>query len=154
MFSGNRNWRQVDFDLSAYEGSARIRFRFGSDGATGREGWYVDDLVVDGFDIVLSGAPEAPAALVLRFEAADPNPFNAETRVRYRLAAASDVLLQIFDPTGRLVRTLLSERQGAGQYEVRWDGRDAGARPVPAGLYLTRVQAGGVSETAKVILTR
>jgi subtilisin family serine protease len=154
MFSGNRDWREIDFDLSAYDGPAQIRFRFGSDGATGREGWYVDDLVVDGFNILLSGAPEAPGPLALRLQAADPNPFNAETRVRYQLAASADVLLQIFDPTGRLVRTLLSGRQGAGQYEIRWDGRDAGARPVPAGLYLTRVQAGPVSETAKVILTR
>jgi hypothetical protein len=154
MFSGSRNWQAIDFDLSAYEGNARIRFRFGSDGATGREGWYIDDVVVDGFDILLSAAPETPGAVALRLEAADPNPFFGETHVRYRIASSSDVLLQIFDPAGRLVRTLLSGRQPAGQYEVRWDGRDAGARPMPAGMYLTRVQAGNASETAKVILTR
>lgn len=154
MFSGNRNWHQVHFNLGAYEGNAQIRFRFGSDGATGREGWFVDDVVVDGFNITSSGAPERTLPLTLRLLPADPNPFSGETQVRYTLGAASDVLLQIFDPSGRLVRTLLAARQPAGQYEVRWDGRDASSRPVPAGLYLSRVQAGSEVATRKLILAR
>jgi subtilisin family serine protease len=154
MFSGNRNWHAVHFNLGAYEGTARIRFRFGSDGATGREGWYVDDVVVDGFNIGGALVPETFGAVTLRLLPADPNPFSGETRMRYALGAASDVLVQIFDASGRLVRTLEAGHQPAGQYEVRWDGRDADARPVPTGLYLSRVQAGSEVATRKLILTR
>jgi len=154
MFSGNRNWHEAHFNLGAYEGSARIRFRFGSDGATGREGWYVDDVVVDGFNISGALVPETFGPVTLRLLPADPNPFSGETRLRYALGAASDVLVQIFDASGRLIRTLEATHRPAGQYEVSWDGRDAGARPVPTGFYLGRLQAGGEVATHKLILTR
>jgi hypothetical protein len=45
-FSGSHDWRQEEFDLSGYSGNAVIRFRFGSDGYTTEEGWYIDDAVV------------------------------------------------------------------------------------------------------------
>ncbi|MFH0778110.1 MAG: M6 family metalloprotease domain-containing protein, partial [Candidatus Eisenbacteria bacterium] len=44
-FSGSSSvWKYVEFDLSGYTGRAKIRFRFGSDGAIGRKGWYIDDM--------------------------------------------------------------------------------------------------------------
>jgi hypothetical protein len=47
-FSGSHDWKQETFDLSAYKGIVDIRFRFGSDAATGKEGWYIDDVVIKG----------------------------------------------------------------------------------------------------------
>jgi hypothetical protein len=39
------NWRSVQVDLSAYSGqSIQLRWRFGSDANTNREGWYIDDI--------------------------------------------------------------------------------------------------------------
>ena len=45
-FSGvDTVWTQKTFDLSDYAGhSVQVRFRFGSDAGTNREGWYVDDV--------------------------------------------------------------------------------------------------------------
>jgi hypothetical protein len=45
-FSGSHDWKQEQFDLSAYSGLVYIRFRFGSDGWTELEGWYLDDVQV------------------------------------------------------------------------------------------------------------
>ncbi len=45
-FSGMFNWREEHFDLSEYSGVVRFRFRFTSDQGVGREGWYVDDILV------------------------------------------------------------------------------------------------------------
>ncbi len=45
-FSGMFNWREEHFDLSDYSGVVRFRFRFTSDQGVGREGWYVDDILV------------------------------------------------------------------------------------------------------------
>ncbi|MCC6476107.1 S8 family serine peptidase, partial [bacterium] len=48
-YGGAINWAEAVFDLSAYaDSSARFRFRFSSDVATTREGWYVDDIRVVG----------------------------------------------------------------------------------------------------------
>jgi Zn-dependent metalloprotease len=44
-FSGvDTTWTQKTYNLAAYAGqNIQLRFRFGSDAGTGREGWYVDD---------------------------------------------------------------------------------------------------------------
>ncbi|UCC43932.1 MAG: choice-of-anchor J domain-containing protein [Candidatus Zixiibacteriota bacterium] len=47
-FSGNHDWEQVHVDLSSYSGVVQIMFRFGSDMAETREGWYIDDVVIVG----------------------------------------------------------------------------------------------------------
>lgn len=40
-------WTNVTFDLAAYEGQdVQLRYRFCADSTTGREGWYVDDVLV------------------------------------------------------------------------------------------------------------
>ncbi|MCK5127352.1 MAG: C10 family peptidase [candidate division Zixibacteria bacterium] len=57
-FSGNNDWQQLSFDLSAYTGQAQIMFRFGSDGNTAFEGWYIDDVEIDG-DAFLCGDSNA-----------------------------------------------------------------------------------------------
>jgi hypothetical protein len=56
-FSGTHDWQQEEFDLAAYSGEVKIRFRFGTDVATNQEGWYIDDIYV--------GAPPA-------FDLSDP----------------------------------------------------------------------------------
>jgi hypothetical protein len=154
FFSGLRDWHEVHFNLSALEGNVQFRFRFGSDGAEVREGWYVDDVIVDGFQIDVSGLEEGARSRVLWLQPADPNPFTRGTTLRYGLPSGTDVLLQIFDPTGRIVRTLVAGPQEAGFYEVHWDGRDDRARPLASGVYLTRLQAGHAQRALKMILTR
>ncbi len=61
FFSGSEGWDPVQFDLSGYEGSVQLMFRFGSDGGAHGEGWYVDDVWVGntpvGSDIVISLMP-------------------------------------------------------------------------------------------------
>ncbi|MBD3236210.1 MAG: hypothetical protein GF330_05880 [Candidatus Eisenbacteria bacterium] len=58
-FSGEFDWRE-DTVRRYYSGEMQFRFRFGSDGADTREGWYVDDLVIMGRSTD-NLAPDAPA---------------------------------------------------------------------------------------------
>ena len=47
IFSGlTSGWEEVSFDLSGIAGDVRFRFRFGSDGSTAEEGWYLDDVLL------------------------------------------------------------------------------------------------------------
>lgn len=154
VFSGQHDWHEVHFNLSAYSGPVQLRFRFGSDGADACEGWYVDDVVVDGFVVDLSAVEEQPPYNLLLLDGADPNPFLNRTTLRYRLPSSAAVLLQVFDLSGRLIRTLADGRQAPGVYQVDWDGCDDGARPLPCGVYLTRLQAGSAQVSCKMILTR
>lgn len=61
VFSGSFDWRQDAVVIEDQAGSVQFRFRFGSDGATAREGWYVDDVVVSG----VAGGNTPPTAPIL-----------------------------------------------------------------------------------------
>jgi hypothetical protein len=45
-FSGSHDWQEERFDLSAYSGTVHVRFRFGSDQYSEKEGWYIDDVLI------------------------------------------------------------------------------------------------------------
>jgi hypothetical protein len=78
-----------------------------------------------------------------------PNPFNARTRITFELAQAGEVSLDVFDITGRLVRTLANGRMAAGTHEVSLDARD-----LPSGVYVYRLAAGDVVEAKKMVLIK
>ena len=70
-----------------------------------------------------------------------PNPFNPSTTVRYRIPKTAVVHLVIYDILGCEVQHLVREAQPGGDYEVRWNGRDADSREVGSGIYLCRMTA-------------
>ncbi len=45
-YSGTVDWTSETFDLSAHSGVVQLMFRFGTDGASTQEGWYVDNINV------------------------------------------------------------------------------------------------------------
>lgn len=69
-----------------------------------------------------------------------PNPFSDHTAINYALGAGSDVSVQIYDASGRVVRDLFSGNQYAGNYELMWNGRDNAGEPVGNGVYFARIQ--------------
>ncbi|MFH1278495.1 MAG: FlgD immunoglobulin-like domain containing protein [Candidatus Eisenbacteria bacterium] len=103
----------------------------------------------DPTDVAEAGGLVAP--LVLR---ALPNPFAAETAVRFGLTKREDVDLRIFDIRGRLVTTLASGEKPAGFHDLTWSGRDDRGRSVPSGVYFLRLKAGGDEVTSRIVRMR
>lgn len=98
--------------------------------------------------------PDVPAAASPAL-AGYPNPFNPRTTLRFVLADAASVRLEIFDPAGRLVRRLVSGPLTAGEHEVMWNGLDESGRAVGSGQYLARLRAGEqAAMTRKLTLVR
>lgn len=99
-------------------------------------------------------AVDGNAAPVLRFglEQNTPNPFNPATTIRFSLAAESAVRLDVFDVTGRLVRTLADGRLAAGAHAVAWDGRDRRGGRVASGIYLYRLITPAERAERKMVL--
>ncbi len=83
-----------------------------------------------------------------------PNPFNAETAINYSIDRTGPVDLSVFDLLGRPVRRLVSGRQTAGSYAVKWDARDEGGHEVSTGVYVIRLQAGERRESYKATLLK
>jgi putative hemolysin len=103
----------------------------------------------------LLATPESTDRSSLALSPNAPNPFGPTTLIRYELPAAMPVNLTIHSASGRVVRTLVAgESRAGGPHAVRWDGRDDGGRKVAAGAYFYRLDAGGETLTAKMILLK
>lgn len=101
-----------------------------------------------------SPAGDIPARGVAWLEPNAPNPFNPRTGLRFGLAAAGSVRLEVFDARGARVRTLLDADLRAGDHVATWDGRDDRGQAAPSGTYLARLVAGGVTRQQKMQLVR
>ncbi|MFQ6115623.1 MAG: PQQ-dependent sugar dehydrogenase [bacterium] len=83
-----------------------------------------------------------------------PNPFNPRTLIRYKIAAASDVQLTVYNTLGQRIRTLVDERKEPGDYQVHWDGRGDSGIQVASGVYLCQMRVGEFVQTRKMILNK
>jgi hypothetical protein len=248
-WSGIFSWQQVEFHVQG-TGTARFRFRFGSDGSVGLIGWFIDDLcffeissvnqpqnlsasivgplvmltwntpapglpsvpggrgasgnshlmvlqrynvyrsgilidsvqaltyadnltgqppgayhyqvtgVFDGFEGMpsfpasveyLGVAPDNPASLPSEtmLKDARPNPFNPETAISYDLRVSTNMRLEAFDLSGRLVATLVDGWRDAGYHETIFDGTR-----LACGIYFIRMQAGDYTGIRKIALIK
>ncbi len=78
-----------------------------------------------------------------------PNPFNSNTSVRYGLPQSSNMRLDIFDVSGRLVDNLLNEEQPAGHHSFIWDGKGRSS-----GVYILRMKSGSFRSVKKITLIK
>ncbi len=78
-----------------------------------------------------------------------PNPFNNTTIIAYELEGSSDVTLEVYDITGRSVRSLVNEFQSAGSYEVSFD-----AAGLSGGMYFYKLDSGSQVQVNNMIITK
>ena len=78
-----------------------------------------------------------------------PNPFNPSTTIRYALPNRSKVTLTVFNLLGEEVAHLVEGEKEAGFHEVQFD-----ADNLESGVYLCRLQAGGFTQTRKLMILR
>jgi len=78
-----------------------------------------------------------------------PNPFNSMLRVGYSLPEAADVVLNVYDLSGRLVAELVSGRIQAGVHTVVFDGSG-----LASGVYMLLYEAAGHTSQMKVALVK
>jgi len=108
------------------------------------DAWQIDE-------DVHSTVPEASALLTL--QGVVPNPFNPTAEIRFSAGQAGPGSLSIHDISGRLVvKRVLDVR--AGDNAIRWSGRDAAGRPVPAGVYLYTVRVPGAAAVGRMTMVK
>ncbi|HMQ80653.1 MAG TPA: T9SS type A sorting domain-containing protein [Ignavibacteria bacterium] len=83
-----------------------------------------------------------------------PNPFNPKTNIKYQISNNNtNVLISVFDLTGKYIRELINQKQNAGTYEVDFDGNN-----LSSGVYfykLTLTTAKEVfTETKRMVLIK
>lgn len=121
-------------------------------------GWIVGLYgAVDKFlgDDVLS-VPEFSTANIRDFslQPGYPNPMQNKTMITYFLPIEFPISLEIYDITGRKVRTLEKCVKYAGYHSVNWDGLNDDGQPVANGTYLYYLRAGKRFNSQKLTIIR
>jgi hypothetical protein len=83
-----------------------------------------------------------------------PNPCNPGTTVRYGVPSRGRTAVTIYDVHGSLVRKLVDEERAVGSHAVRWEGVDMRGARARSGVYFARVEVGGQTRSAKIVLLR
>ena len=88
-----------------------------------------------------------------------PNPFNPETWMPYQLSKSTDVTIQIYALSGRLVRTLELGWKPTGAYMTRasaayWDGRNDLGERVASGTYFYTLQTRDFTATRRMVILK
>lgn len=72
--------------------------------------------------------------------------------IRYSLANESFVVLKVYDVTGRVVRTIIGDKQKRGEHTLSWDGTDDKGKILPSGKYFYRLFADDIVGQKHLIL--
>lgn len=78
-----------------------------------------------------------------------PNPFNPSTTIHYSLPSNAHVVLRLYDSLGREVKTLVDERQSAGQHSFTLD-----ASGLASGAYFYQLQSDGKVFAKKLMIIK
>ena len=97
--------------------------------------------------------PPSPRATRLALRVS-PNPAPGRASFVLEADRAGPLRMSIVDIRGRLVRRFEDSLATPGTRTVTWDGRDTAGRPLPAGVYLVTLEAGGRSVSSRVSLVR
>ena len=143
LLKNNASFGQVQFDRTIVEGTygPHLIARCTNGKA------YLLSLLLN--PVVSGLGKNSRATSTIRLKQNSPNPFSQTTEITYELKTQGQVILEIFDATGKKLTTLVNKRQQPGQYNVRFN-----AGNLPAGHYFYRLKANGSEAVKKMVLVK
>ena len=110
--------------------------------------WKISPRTNDDF-INLVGVDAAATPARFRLTAAQPNPFNPTTTLRYSLERAAELRLSVCNLAGQEVAVLVNGWRPAGEHAAVLDGSN-----LASGLYVARLQSGRENSQLKLLLVK
>lgn len=83
-----------------------------------------------------------------------PNPTSSGTAIRFQVAQATQVRLEIYNLLGQPIRVPLNGVVAPGEHTIFWDGRDAQGVDVPSGIYVCQLVVGARRSSRKALFVR
>ena len=78
-----------------------------------------------------------------------PNPFNPVTTISYEISRELNIVLSVYDNTGKLLDVLINQKQNAGNYSIKWN-----AKRYSSGVYFYKMKVGDFQEVRKCLLLK
>jgi hypothetical protein len=100
-------------------------------------------------EITPGAGAEPEEGRVLAYRGAFPNPFRAETAIRWTLPASAEVSLRVYSVTGQLARTLVEAQLPPGDHSAMFRAGD-----LPSGAYFAVLTVGRVQMSRTLVLIR
>ena len=110
----------------------------------------ISNVVAKTANAIPTGIGDGPVAL--KFSAPYPNPSRGRASFSIGIPRETDVDIEAYDVTGRLVRTLQKGVQPPGERTLVWDLRSNEGIPLSAGVYLVRARIGDQVINRRVIV--
>jgi len=104
-------------------------------------------------DVTLS-VDETITPTEFKFHPATPNPFNNQVSLQWDLDHSGQVNLVIFDLLGRKVWNQSWKNANAGEYQIKWNGKDNFGQNLSGGIYLVQLKMGQKISRQKIILLK
>ena len=105
---------------------------------------------------VAVGVPDDPTFNTPLLGYFTPNPYRGTQQgsILFTLLEEGPARVEIYDISGRLVKTVFDEVVKPGVSEAQWDGTDQYGRAVPSGIYLYRLVTDNAIHSRKLVMIR
>jgi len=102
----------------------------------------------------VSDYDEVIVPTVTKLDGNYPNPFNPETVIRFAVAKNDNVIINVYNVSGQLVRSLVNGSYKVGMHQAVWNGLDNSGRPVSSGIYFYRMNTSEYVAVKKMLLLK
>jgi hypothetical protein len=147
------NWGEYTFDIGSFvplTGSMRFRFVADDTAPGSLVEAAVDDITVSIVRSPAAGVSGHDAGLVSGLGPCRPNPISGEAVLIYRLAGRSFMRLDLYDISGRRVRTLFEGMGDAGEHALSFSPVDQHGRRIASGIYFVRMDTPQLTQVRQV----
>jgi|GEM_PF-1710723 len=160
IYDNRVSWNSLDCDLvvgySVYRNEQRMNNEvLIKTTYSGNTDLMVRPVIKGGFETVNGIQSRKDAIVPISYSfSMYPNPVVNQAHIQYALPVAATVDINVYDVAGKLVRTLVSEQQDPGFYDITWNSFDDRGRNVAAGVYFVQMQTSDYISKNKIILVR
>lgn len=78
-----------------------------------------------------------------------PNPFNPVTKINFSIPKSGFVKINIYDETGKLIKSIVNETLNQGLYSVDFDGSN-----LSSGIYFYKMETTDFTDIKKMVLLK
>jgi len=83
-----------------------------------------------------------------------PNPFNAETLIKFYIPEKMVVRVEIYNLLGQKIRSLMNQNSNPGMYAIKWDGKNDFGESVSSGFYFYKLWTEQETLVRKLLLMK
>jgi hypothetical protein len=98
--------------------------------------------------------PDVPAGSLLELSLPRPQPFLSDVRLSLTVGEATDITIEVYDITGRIVCELGHGCYEPGTFNVTWSGKSSSGDRVSPGVYFISCKSKLGNEVRRVVMVR